>query len=551
MQEPNTERYYINYTWIFLGILLVHILIKDAFIRFNSYALFSGIIFTVVFAVLNLLKKYITDTGVQSLDYFYLRTRTVEIFFICFGFFYLNLDAWTAVFILGAVIMNTLIESPKKGLHTAYISMVLELVFILCTGAEAVKRLPETITFTFIIISSFAAWAIVSKILAEKLDSCIKSSSEIELAKKEKDEAVKLLKVVDEKSENIKSKLNESETENQELKVILEKYYELYNISSVITSIYDISGLLKYINETIIEVVGAEYSTIFLFESKRGSLEIEKTNIEDEDNMEKLSKSINNDVIFDIIENGSLFVVNFVDNDDYEFIRDRNVKSFVCMPISTTKKKYGVMLIESVEFNRYDEQTQKLITLIGHQLSSSIENLELYKKMKEIATTDALTGIFNRLYFQEKFSKELKIAHENDYPLSFVIFDIDHFKKFNDNYSHLVGDKVLKIITSVVKNSIRRTDIIARYGGEEFVIIFPNMDVERAEETCEMLRKKIETTPVKTRDLSLSVTVSFGVANYPLNAYSEENLIKAADRALYKAKNAGRNRVVASDEKIT
>ncbi|MGE5474912.1 MAG: diguanylate cyclase [Ignavibacteriales bacterium] len=550
MQSSQTERYFIKYNWIFLGILLVYILIKDAFMSLNDIDFFSDIIFLSAFTLINYLKKYLIDTGVYNLDYFYLRTRAIEIFLICFGFFYLNLGSWTAIFILGSITMCTLLEGSKKGLHIAYISVIMEFVFVGFAGNRAIDKFQDVITFTFIIIAGFAVWAVVSKIATEKYDESQKSSSEIESLTTQRDDAQKLIKVMDEKSEKIKSKLNELETENQEFKVILEKYYELYNISSVINSIYDIGGLLKYINETIIEVVGADNSSIFLFESKRGSLEIEKTNIEDEENLEILSKNINNDVIFDIIENGSLYVVNFVDNDDFEFIRGRGVKSFVCMPISTTKKKYGIMLLESLEFNKYDEQTRKLITLIGHQLSSSIENLELYKKMKELATTDALTGIYNRLYFQEKFSKELKIAHENDYPLSFVIFDIDHFKKFNDNYSHLIGDKVLKTITSVVKNSIRRSDIIARYGGEEFVIIFPNMDIERAQETCEMLRKKIEETPVRARELSLSVTVSFGVANYPLNAYSEENIIKAADRALYKAKNAGRNQVAVSDEKI-
>lgn len=550
MQNSHIERYFIKYNWAFLGILVIYIFIKDAFMSFSNVEFFSDIIFISAFVLINYLKKYLIDVGVHNLDYFYLRTRAVEIFLICFGFFYLNLGAWTAIFILGTVILSTLLESTQKGLHTAGIAIGFEFIFLIFIGTRIAERFQDVITFTLIIITGFAVWALVSKVAIEKSEETQKSDEEIEILRTQKDDTQKLLKVMNEKNEKIKIKLNELETENQEYRVILEKYYELYNISSVINSIYDIGGLLKYINETIMEVVDSDNSSIFLFESKRGSLEIQKTNIEDEESLEKLSKSINNDVIFDIIENGSLFIVNFVDNDDFEFIRDRGIKSFVCMPISTTKKKYGIMLIESSEFNRYDEQTQKLITLIGHQLSSSIENLELYKKMKELATTDALTGIYNRLYFQEKFSKELKIAHENDYPLSFVIFDIDHFKKFNDNYSHLVGDKVLKTITAVVKNSIRRSDIIARYGGEEFVVIFPNMDIERARETCEMLRKRIQETPVRVRELSLSVTVSFGVANYPLNAFTEENLIKAADRALYKAKDAGRNQVVVSDEKI-
>lgn len=545
MKESHTERYFINYTWIYLGILLVYIIIKN---MLNMAGFLNDVIYLAVFTSVIMIKKYLLDTGVYDLDYFYLRTRFVEIFLVCFGFFYLQFSAWTAVFIFGSIIINTLLEDEKAGLYTAYIAIALELIFFGFNGAQVKNT--DLLNFTFVILAGFAAWVVISRIAAEKYDICMKGAAEIEELKGQYEDTVNLLKNMDEKNEKYKIKINGIENEKQDLNVILEKYYELYNISSVINSIYDIGGLLKYINETILEVVGAEYSTILLFEPKRGSLEIEKTNISDDENLDKLTKSINNDVIFDIIENGSLFVVNFVDNNDYEFIRDRNVKSFVCMPICTTKKKYGIMLIESIEFNKYDEQTQKLITLIGHQLSSSIENLELYKKMKELATTDALTGVFNRLYFQERLSRELKIAHENDYPLSLVIFDIDHFKKFNDNYSHLVGDKVLKVITAVVKNSIRRSDMIARYGGEEFIVLFPNMDITQAEETSEMLRKRIQDTPVKTRDLNLAVTVSFGVASYPLNAHSEENLVKAADRALYKAKNGGRNRVVISDEKL-
>lgn len=551
IKGSHKERYFTTFTWYFLAVMLLYVVIKDSFTNFNLNNMLKDTIFLGIFASINLIRKFLLDFGVYELDYFYLRSRLIEVFLICFAFFYLGFSSWIAGFILGMVIIVTVLEGKQVGLHTTLLSFLVSIFFVGLTRGLSNRVQAENISFLLLIASGAAVWYVMAKISQEKYDDNKRNEDEYQSIVKEKEQALELLKDSDEKNEKIKEKIKNLEDINEEFKLILNKYYEFHHISSIIGSIYDINGLMKFMNETIIEIIEADYSTIFLFEPKRGSLEIQNTNIINEDNLQKLKKNINNDIIFDIIENGTPFVVNFVESsDDYEFVRGRDVKSFACMPISTTKKKYGVVLIESNEFNKFHDENQKLIMLIGHQLSTSIENLELYKRMKELATTDGLTGIYNRLYFQERLSKELKIAHEHDYPLSLVIFDIDHFKKVNDTYSHLIGDKVLKVVTSVVKNSIRRSDMIARYGGEEFIILFPNMDLKRAEETCENLRKKIEATPVTSGSINLSVTASFGVSNYPENAHGEENLVKAADRALYEAKGTGRNQVKVSKEQL-
>ncbi len=546
----HTEKIFVVFTWLFVSIIFAYALILDLFINPNAHNLLIHLSFIGLFAVVNVIRKYLIELGVINLDYFYLRSRLIEIIFVCFAFFYLGLTLAVGAFILFSVFVMTVLEGRQSGLHTAVLSTGAAVFFALISGGLGEKHVVESIAFLFFPLASFAGWYIGAQIHEESEEQFKRKQRELVQLQNDKDTALQISREMEEKIEKNKEKLKKLENINEQMKVSLEKYYEFHHISSIIGSIFDVNGLLKFINETIIEIIEADYSTIFLFEPKRGSLEIQNTNITNEDSIGKLKKSINNDIVYDIIENGSPFVVNVVDSSDYEFVRGREVKSFICMPISTIKKKYGVVLIESNEYNRFHDENQKLVMLIGHQLSTSIENLELYKRMKELATTDGLTGIFNRLYFQERLSKELKIAHEHDYPLSLVIFDIDHFKRVNDTYSHLIGDRVLKLVTSVVKNSIRRSDMIARYGGEEFIILFPNMDIKRAQETCEILREKIQATHLVNREVNLSVTVSFGIANFPHNAYSEENLVKAADRALYEAKEGGRNQVRVSQEKL-
>ena len=178
----------------------------------------------------------------------------------------------------------------------------------------------------------------------------------------------------------------------------------------------------------------------------------------------------------------------------------------------------------------------------------AIENAELYASMQVLATIDGLTGVFNRVYFHQKFESEFKLAKESGYELTLVILDIDYFKKFNDTYGHLFGDVVLKSVAQTVKNSLRATDTMARFGGEEFVIILPRTSIKKAFEKVEYLRHKIANSVITDSLVSASVTASFGIASFPETSKSITEIIKDADNALYKAKDNGRNRIeVAKD----
>lgn len=163
--------------------------------------------------------------------------------------------------------------------------------------------------------------------------------------------------------------------------------------------------------------------------------------------------------------------------------------------------------------------------------------------LESLSTTDALTGISNRRNFDSLLQQELARTRRYDTRLSCIMFDIDHFKKVNDNYGHLLGDEVLKMIGEVLRNELRSHDIYARYGGEEFVVLLPETGIEAARKVAEKLRNAIASQTVRHNKHSVNVTVSLGVAEYnPEKMTAATEMVEAADKALYEAKDAGRNR---------
>ncbi len=163
------------------------------------------------------------------------------------------------------------------------------------------------------------------------------------------------------------------------------------------------------------------------------------------------------------------------------------------------------------------------------------------QRLEQLATTDPLTGTCNRRHFNEVLHVELSRSQRYRVPLTMVMFDIDHFKRINDTYGHLVGDKVLVQLTNLISENIRETDIFARMGGEEFAILAPNCDMECAMRFAEKLRRLVEALPFTEAE---RITCSFGVAEFH-DGDEEGSLIQRADKALYQAKHAGRNMVVA------
>lgn len=167
-----------------------------------------------------------------------------------------------------------------------------------------------------------------------------------------------------------------------------------------------------------------------------------------------------------------------------------------------------------------------------------------HENLMSSALRDGLTRLFNKRYFVERLDSELKFAHRHETALSLLLLDLDHFKKINDTHGHLAGDIVLSTIAGVLLKAVRNEDVVARFGGEEFAIILRAIAIDSAQLTAERLRKLVETTDIPLEGSDLHATVSIGLATFPATpCKTPEDLVEAADKALYRAKHGGRNRV--------
>lgn len=194
------------------------------------------------------------------------------------------------------------------------------------------------------------------------------------------------------------------------------------------------------------------------------------------------------------------------------------------------------------------ERIKRLYKDIGTELNTTSEKLRRAKdKLELLAITDGLTEVFNHRYFMEQIHESFANARDQMIPLSLLMIDIDHFKTFNDDHGHMTGDFVLREIASILKSSCRKNDLVARYGGEEFAIILPGVNPHEAAKMAERIRSVVENHHLSDGGHTQRVTVSIGIAASGPHIATVNDLISAADRALYRAKAGGRNRVEHGD----
>ena len=202
-------------------------------------------------------------------------------------------------------------------------------------------------------------------------------------------------------------------------------------------------------------------------------------------------------------------------------------------------------LIAATGANVADEHTERLLELFSRSIGLAINNAMTHSKFQHLAAIDGLTNIYNRRFGMDRLKEDFSRAIRDNSSLTVAMVDIDHFKRVNDTYGHLVGDKAIILTTSIIKGSLRDGDIVIRYGGEEFLIILHGAGSEDAVNVCERIRHKVKDSVLKEGDQQINLSVSTGIASYPEHpATKEMELIDMADQALYHAKNTGRNRVV-------
>ena len=225
-------------------------------------------------------------------------------------------------------------------------------------------------------------------------------------------------------------------------------------------------------------------------------------------------------------------------------LEEKELVGFSAFPIPTADALRGVVALAGKSVARTVAENRDFLEKVANQAHIVTESSRMLQRLGHLAAHDALTEVVNRRYVQEVLNKECDRVTRYAGGVCLLMIDVDHFKSINDERGHLAGDAVLREVARVLKDGIRTVDTLGRYGGEEFMAILPQTEIEDARLLAERLRYAVEAHAFKHSGQAFSISVSIGVAHYPEESVaSAEDLVRAADQALYRAKQAGRNRV--------
>jgi len=328
----------------------------------------------------------------------------------------------------------------------------------------------------------------------------------------------------------------------------MENLSVLYDVSKAMNFVNDLKKTLLLILDKSRNAVNAQKGSIMLLNKETQSLEVKvvrgidpiaEKKINDGE-MECTKIKVGEGVAGKVAETMQYMVVDDAGKDNrFKQSSASNVQNIVCIPLAAEGVCIGVMNISNkLTGEKFTEEDISLLLTLAGQVAVTINNANLY----HLAITDGLTQLFINRYFRQKLQDEILRAKRYKHPLSLIMTDIDHFKKFNDTYGHQQGDAVLATTAKIFKKTVRETDIPCRYGGEEFAVIMPETDSEGAALAAERLRKEIEGFEYPgLKGEKLRVTISLGVATFPGHSDHVEGLIEKADIALYACKEGGRN----------
>jgi len=224
--------------------------------------------------------------------------------------------------------------------------------------------------------------------------------------------------------------------------------------------------------------------------------------------------------------------------------------SYVCVPLIAQGEALGVLHLHKTPpaSGALSDSLLALAVSVAEHAALALANLKLRETLHNQSIRDPLTRLFNRRYMEESLEREMQRALRQRKPLSVIMLDIDHFKRYNDVYGHAAGDAVLQALGQMLSMQIRAEDIACRYGGEEFTLILPESSLEVAHQRAEHIREKAQVLPVQHQGRKLeTITLSLGVATFPEHGHALQQLLQIADAALYRAKQTGRNRVVLAE----
>ena len=225
--------------------------------------------------------------------------------------------------------------------------------------------------------------------------------------------------------------------------------------------------------------------------------------------------------------------------------QQRHSESWLGVPIMSGNHLMGILAMASYKPFAFDDQAQTLLDNVAELVALALDNAYHHAQVEEQARRDSLTGVYNHGYLLSRLSEAVKMGRAEGKPVSLIMLDIDYFKNYNDAYGHVVGDEVLRLIVQAIQIHVKRTDVVGRWGGEEFAIALPATATVQAREVAERIRHTLAALPLVDRESQPipKPTVSQGIATFPDHAANADQLVDIADRALYQAKEQGRDQV--------
>lgn len=384
-------------------------------------------------------------------------------------------------------------------------------ILLLISGTLSIKSSVISPTTYFIILSLIVCLIII-------IDSIYVFSVSKQLQNLQREKEKMHLSIMDLQVESLLLKT---------LTDIIETFSEEISLDEVLEKVTDSLKNL-FVNETVVlQLMGENFKMAV----KGKSLELP----------EELLESI-------ALKPRPILINNTASFPHYKNLVKQGVTSFVISALHHEKKVTGIIGVFSFDNKLFNIKELNLLRMVSAPTSLVVENAELFEKTKVLAVTDALTQLYNRRHFEKILVETISEAEKQggDTKVSLCMADIDYFKHYNDVNGHPAGDAVLRKIAEVLRKSVKGSDVVGRYGGEEFIIIFPDTSKDNVVKICEIIRKRIRDFkfPNEEKQPNKDLTVSFGIATFPDDARTADELVKKADSALYRAKGMGRDRVI-------
>ncbi len=246
------------------------------------------------------------------------------------------------------------------------------------------------------------------------------------------------------------------------------------------------------------------------------------------------------------LSSGQTLIDNHIAGSSNELRFYEESGSRMCIPLVSFGQILGVLALDSKQTSAFNDADMQPLESVADICANAIQNAHYVERVKQLAFRDGLTGIFNRRYFEMRVAEEIERARRYGAGMAVLMIDIDQFKRLNDEFGHLLGDEVLRQVSSLLHQQLRKIDVVCRYGGEEFAILLSQTNPQHALGVAEKLRTLTEGWQFP--GVPRPVTISGGAAAYPEHGTTRDELVRAADAALYMAKQAGRNRVMLPPE---